>query len=202
MQRFLKLLGLLIGGVTAVGGMAAIVGIVFFMYQTLDVLETASMKRQRDETTAAEASTAPVHETGGQPVAAPPLQQNKVSRTSKLDQEFKQFLAARGESMKKGAEMFVPVSSHRKQEKTNDWQLPEEVTRQLKDEYHISDARGKANGEVWLQLDPAEAENLSVEELSVRAAELYGDGVDPIKIVVWVGRRPQIVQTFNGPPLF
>ena len=58
------------------------------------------------------------------------------------------------------------------------------------------------NGEVWIRLDPAEAEGLSVEELSAKAAELYGDGIDPLKIVVWVGNRARAVNTFNGHPIF
>ncbi|WP_319526478.1 hypothetical protein [uncultured Desulfosarcina sp.] len=124
---------------------------------------------------------------------------------SELIRDFRQFLVDRGHSVDE-LDQAVAATPPREPEPETSLDdalaLPPEATLRLKEEYPVQDARRTPNGEVWIRLDPAEAEGLSVEELSAKAAELYGDGIDPLKIVVWVGNRARAVNTFNGHPIF
>lgn len=205
MKRILEQLFYLAATVFAAVAVAVIYSKVVVFFQDKPELETASMVMQDSATEVTKKTggkTAPVYDPTVRKITPMPPEKKVADEIDKLDHEFKQFLAERGESMEGLADMTSSAPLQRNVKATGDWELPEEATEQLMEDYYISDARGKANGEIWIKLDQAEADNLSMEELSAKAAELYGDGVTPLKIVVWVGNRPQVVQTFNGPPLF
>jgi hypothetical protein len=41
-----------------------------------------------------------------------------------------------------------------------------------------------------------------MDAIMARAAELYGNASEPLKVVLWAGNRMQAVRTFNGEPMF
>lgn len=121
-----------------------------------------------------------------------------------LDRQFRQFLSEQGVSSDElQATLEAPVKvTASVPDVQDDGALDPQIVQQLKMDFPVADARRNDQGEVWLRVDPAEANGLSMEELMVRAADLCGDSVTPIKVVVWVGNRPRAVQTFNGSPMF
>ena len=125
------------------------------------------------------------------------------SKTSKLDRDFRRFLDDRGLSPGELDRAEAEFSAREPKPETKndpDLELPQQATQMLKEAYPVKDARKKADGEVWLRLDPSEAEGLSMDALSAKAAELYGDGIDPMKIVVWVDNRPRAGEHFQWSP--
>jgi hypothetical protein len=76
------------------------------------------------------------------------------------------------------------------------------ATQTLKEDYAVTDARRQKNGEVWIRVDPSETTQSAVDEMMARAAELYGDASEPLKVVVWAGNRMRAVKTYNGEQIF
>lgn len=152
----------------------------------------------------------PKAESPAQPASTPALPTRHIETVKRndaqkeLDRQFKQFLTEQGlstDDVQAALDAPVPVKQ-RDDDVPEAQRLDPHVVEQLKADYPVADARRKHEGEVWLQMDPAEAEGLSMDELMARAADLCGDSVSPIKVVVWVGNRPRAIQTFNGAPMF
>ncbi len=196
MIRIIKLTGLLIAGAGLMVGFCAIAATLAFLYQINPGASSSASVESRITATAPPAIEVPVK--GPSPI---PPATNATGEGDSLNREFETFLAEQGESMAQLSALTPPVDPP-KQKQTGDRELPRAATQQLEEEYRISHAKRKGDHEVWIKLDPEEARGLSLDELSAKAAELYSDGIDPIKIVVWVGRRPQVVRTFNGPQMF
>jgi hypothetical protein len=159
-------------------------------------LRTATPHHAMDHPTTAPAKTAP---------SSRRVETAKQSASQEeLDRQFKQFLTERGlptDDLQATLDVSVKAEPTDDDEADNSG-LDPQTLRQLKEEYPLADARRKHEGEVWLRIDPSEAEGLAMDELMARAADLCGDSFTPIKVVVWVGNRPRAVRTFNGAPMF
>ena len=127
---------------------------------------------------------------------------------AELDRAFERFLAEKG--LPAGDPQPPPAAERSRSSAPAAADTPveateprfEAATQRLKEDYPVMDARRQAEDEVWIRIDPSEAEQLSMDAMMARAAELYGDAGEPLKVVVWVGNQPQALQTFNGTPIF
>lgn len=124
---------------------------------------------------------------------------------AELDQDFKVFLAHQGYTGDEVERLLSSPAPARKTTKTMpaESRTDEEVAvlESLQQRYPVVDARLRANGEVWIQLDPGSAKSVTMEDMMAAAAE-HGQAGHPVKVVVWSGNRTQAVRTFFGDPVF
>jgi hypothetical protein len=128
--------------------------------------------------------------------------------TAELDRAFLRFLEEKG---------LPPVDLEREREATADFSSEQKesgltaeessplftaATQALQEDFPVNDARRLDNGEVWVQIDATDAGQASMDAIMARAAELYGNASEPLKVVLWAGNRMRAVRTFNGEPMF
>ena len=206
-----KLLRGLLNSLLAVAALCALGMVVwmvalFFGLSAIKIPPADRAEKKLLRATAPHPKTAPPTQATSTPPPSPrrtqPAERNDAQK--ELDRQFRQFLTEKGLSSDElRAVLDAPVKERAVDEAApEDPGIDPQVVEQLKADYPVADARRKHEGEVWLRVDPAEAEGLSMDELMARAADLCGDSVTPIKVVVWVGNRPRAIRTFNGAPMF
>ena len=127
---------------------------------------------------------------------------NSVGR-EELDSMFRDFLEEKGMSYDEEIAKHLPSDTLNKpsEDEVIEKEYPQ-AEKTLIENYDVEEARFTENGEVWIRLDSNDANENSINKMMNEAANLYGDGSSPIKVVVWQGNRTRAVRTFFGPPMF
>ncbi len=137
------------------------------------------------------------------PLKTAALPENQLQDKEELDKDFEQFLKENGIDYETEKNWLSDrAEEYRKKPGKALKRSYSEGEKQIINTYHVKDTKLTDNGEVWIKIDPDKTNTSSIEKMMSAAAELYSDGTEPVKVVVWEDSRPKEVRTFFGAPIF